>query len=104
MIQPLLFALSFALPGLSLSAGRHALISIADTGHGLAPELMGKIFEPYFTTKENGKGAGLGLAVVYGIVKEHGGEIKLISQLGKGSTFGMSMPKMVRKVLDEDKN
>jgi signal transduction histidine kinase len=60
--------------GKALTPGAYALLSVADTGQGIDPAVMGKIFDPYFTTKPQGKGTGLGLAVVYGIVKDCGGE------------------------------
>ena len=60
----------------------------------MAPAVMEKIFEPYFTTKPQGKGSGLGLSVVYGIVKEHGGHINVYSKAGKGSTFTVYLPLM----------
>ncbi|WP_419657602.1 two component system sensor histidine kinase, hybrid [Desulfosarcina variabilis str. Montpellier] len=72
----------------------YAVLSISDTGHGMSEELIDKIFDPYFTTKEQGKGTGLGLAVVYGIVKEHGGDIKVHSEIGRGSTFDIYFPLM----------
>ena len=77
-----------------LSPGNYALLSISDTGHGISKELISKIFEPYFTTKEQGKGTGLGLAVVYGIVKEHKGSIKVHSEIGEGVTFDVYLPLM----------
>jgi len=76
----------------ALAPGRYARLSVSDTGCGIDPAIMGKIFEPYFTTKEQGKGTGLGLAVVYGIVKEHQGDIKVCSQVGKGSAFHVYLP------------
>jgi len=62
-------------------------ISIIDQGHGIKEENLQKVFEPFFTTKEVGKGTGLGLSVSYGIVKEHGGEVKIKSKPGEGTTF-----------------
>lgn len=79
---------------INLNPGAYAMLSISDTGHGMSEELIGKIFDPYFTTKQNGKGTGLGLAVVYGIVKEHGGGVKVYSEIGKGSTFDIYLPLM----------
>jgi signal transduction histidine kinase len=67
-------------------------IAIADQGTGISEENLKKIFEPFFTTKEVGKGTGLGLSVSYGIVKEHGGEIKVNSKKGKGTTFTIILP------------
>ena len=78
--------------GLTIGPGRYAVIRVSDTGDGIDPELMDKIFEPYFTTKELGKGTGLGLSVVYGIVKDHGGDIRVVSERGKGCTFSVYLP------------
>jgi two-component system, NtrC family, sensor kinase len=63
-----------------------------DTGHGIPGEDIGKVFDPFFTTKEKTRGSGLGLAVSYGIIKKHGGDIEVRSELGKGSTFIMRLP------------
>lgn len=69
----------------SLPAGRYVRLIVADTGEGIKPELLSRIFDPYFTTKK--KGRGLGLATVYTIVKKHGGHIDVQSELGKGTVF-----------------
>jgi CheY-like chemotaxis protein len=80
------------LKGIPVPPGKYAHLSISDTGCGMAPTVLEKIFEPYFTTKDQGKGTGLGLAVVYGIVQEHGGHINADSEVGKGSTFNIYLP------------
>jgi two-component system NtrC family sensor kinase len=68
------------------------LLVVSDNGEGIPPENLGKIFDPFFTTKPEGKGVGLGLAVSYGIVQAHGGEIEVKSVVGKGTTFTVSLP------------
>jgi len=77
-----------------LKPGKYAKISVADTGCGMDPATVEKIFDPYFTTKEKGKGTGLGLAVVHGIVTAHHGEIRVASELGNGSRFEVFLPLM----------
>jgi len=67
-------------------------VEIQDTGCGISPENINNIFEPFFTTKSEVKGTGLGLAVSYGIVQKHGGEIRCCSRLGEGSSFTLVLP------------
>jgi len=67
-------------------------IAFGDTGHGINEENLGRIFDPFFTTKEVGHGTGLGLAISFGIVKEHGGNITVESQVGVGTTFTIELP------------
>lgn len=76
----------------SLESGKYVLLSVSDTGCGISPEIVDKIFDPYFTTKEQGKGTGLGLATVSGIVKDHGGDIYVSSQPGEGTVFEVFLP------------
>lgn len=75
-----------------LNAGDHIRLAVADTGRGIAPEVMERIFDPYFTTKEVGQGLGMGLAIVHGIVKKHAGAIRIESQLGQGTTVEVLFP------------
>ena len=76
-------------------------IEVKDSGHGISGENMERIFNPFFTTKEVGHGVGLGLAISYGIVKEHNGEITVESEIGKGAKFTVSLP-IITKVSEED--
>ncbi|MBI2390521.1 MAG: PAS domain S-box protein [Deltaproteobacteria bacterium] len=75
-----------------VAGGSHLRLTVTDTGRGIAPEILPHIFEPFFTTKENGKGTGLGLAMVHGIVESAGGEIDVTSSPGVGSTFCVRLP------------
>ena len=75
-----------------LKAGAYLQLIVSDTGKGIDPAIKDKIFDPFFTTKNTGEGSGLGLSVVYGIVKDHGGVIAVESKPGEGATFTISLP------------
>jgi len=83
-----------------LGCGAYVKISVSDTGAGIDPQNMDRIFEPFFTTKKLGKGTGMGLAVVHGIVKSHGGEMLVESEPGRGSTFEVLLPQIPDAALD----
>ena len=78
-----------------ISPGPFLELRISDTGTGIDSKIIHKIFDPFFTTKDKEKGTGMGLAVVFGIVKDHGGDIKIDSQLGKGTTFRIMLPQVI---------
>lgn len=78
--------------GRLLPAGDYLVLAVSDTGTGILPEHVNRIFEPFFSTKPEGKGAGLGLAMVYGFVQQSGGHIVVETQAGQGSTFSLILP------------
>ncbi len=78
--------------GIDLEPGEYVLISVSDTGHGMDKEVKDRVFEPFFTTKKHGEGSGLGLAMVYGIVKSHLGQVICDSEPGKGTSFKIYLP------------
>jgi PAS domain S-box-containing protein len=83
---------NFTVQDSDINPGFYLKLAVKDTGHGMPPAVLNRIFEPYFTTKEKGAGTGLGMAVVHGIVKSHNGIIKANSKPGKGSTVHVYLP------------
>ena len=85
-----------------IQSGNYVQLSVEDTGVGIAPEILDKIFNPYFTTKEEGKGTGMGLAIVRGIVQSCGGSISCASRVGEGTVFHIMLPSIEDHSLPED--
>lgn len=87
----------------NLEPGRYLRLTVRDTGYGIEPQFMDKIFDPYFTTKEVGKGTGMGLALVHSIVQSYSGAITVHSEVGKGTSFHVYLPLVERDLDDLDK-
>jgi CheY-like chemotaxis protein len=87
-----------------LSRGEYVTLSVSDTGTGMPPEVMTRAFDPFFTTKPLGSGTGLGLSMIYGFVKQSGGHVRLYSEIGRGATASIYLPRLPPKerVVRED--
>jgi PAS domain S-box-containing protein len=84
-----------------MAAGDYVVLSVADTGHGMPAEVHARAFEPFFTTKGAGKGSGLGLATIYGFARQSGGNVTIYSEVGKGTTVNLYLPRAGRRTEEE---
>jgi PAS domain S-box-containing protein len=86
---------AYAMSNIDVAPGDYLMVAVSDTGLGIPPELLGKVFEPFFSTKEHGKGSGLGLSMVYGFAKQSRGHVKIYSEVGHGTTVRLYLPRAV---------
>ncbi len=99
--ERLRFATNEQVRGEELEAGDYALLAVRDSGIGMSAEELRRLFEPFYTTKPQGRGSGLGLATVYGLVRQYGGQVRVESRLGSGSSFELLLPLAAGAVLEK---
>jgi CheY-like chemotaxis protein len=85
----------------SLDAGDHVVITVGDSGCGMSPEVVARAFEPFFTTKPQGRGTGLGLSMLYGFVRQSGGQVRIESDVGAGTTVRIDLPRHAGDMMEE---
>jgi PAS domain S-box-containing protein len=86
---------------LDLPEGQYLAVSVGDTGTGMPPEVIARVFEPFYTTKPTGQGTGLGLSMIYGFAQQSGGQVRIHSMVGRGTTVCMYLPRYAGSVVDE---
>ena len=94
--QPVFLDHEYAEKNPDVATGNYVMVAVTDTGSGMGPELLEKIFQPFFTTKPQGQGTGLGLSMVYGFIKQSGGHVSVYSEVGHGTSFKMYLPRRMR--------